>query len=168
MDNLDELRQNWYSRDDVFEILHFLQQFENPGISAEEVKELRGEGQIDDTVDVLTVLEEMDVVESEEVDGQDEYWIKEDVFARLASKRWAEELSERQEEFINSFARKYLDDRKKGTLRRMMTESAVQGIYEKRKQLDAEILELANKLSLEDEAYSNPGIYAELAIKEME
>lgn len=168
MDNLDELKQNWYRRDDVFEILHFLQQFENPGISAEEVKELRGKGDIDDINDVLTVLEEMEVVESEDAERNKEYWIKEDVFARLASKRWAEDLSERQEEFINLFARKYLDDRKKGTIRRMITESVVQGIYEKRKDLDTEILELAEKLSLEDEAYSNPGIYAELAIKEME
>ena len=168
MDNFDELKQNWYRRDDVFEILHFLQQFENPGISAEEVKELRGKGDIEEINDVLTVLEEMDVVESEGADGNKEYWIKEDVFARLASKRWAEGLSERQEEFINLFARKYLDDRKKGTIRRMITENIVQGIYEKRKDLDTEILELAEKLSLEDEAYSNPGIYAELAIKEME
>lgn len=168
METVDDVKQNWHRRADVFEILHFLAQFENPGVNAQEIRELRGEGRLSEIKDILKALKDADVVESSEVDGDTEYWLNTEIFASLASKRWAKDLTERQEKFINSFSMKYLDDRKKGTLRRMITESMVQGIYEKRNELENEIVELAGKLSLEDEAYSNPGIYAELAIREME
>lgn len=168
MNLLDNVEQNWHTREDVFEILHFLVQFKNPGISAEEVTELQGEDKAGKITDILTSLEEINVVESKEVDGENEYWMNPEIFTRLASEKWAEDLSERQKKFIKSFSMKYLDDRRKGTLRRMLTENIVQGIYEKRNDLDNEILELAGKLSLENEAYSSPGIYIELAISDME
>lgn len=164
----EEIENNWYKDAEAFEILHYLAQFENPGIDASQLKDLRGQGTVEEAKTILEGLENVGAVISKERNGKTEYWLQKEIFAEQASKRWINSLSDKQRDFINSFTMKFLDDREEGNLRRVLTESMIQGIYEQRENLENEIIDIAREMSLDKEAYENPGIYAELAMREIQ
>lgn len=157
------IEENWFKRTDVFEIIHYLSQYEESGIEPGKIREFRGKGSEEEVVDTLDALAEVGVVDKE----GEKYLLDFGIFSRVAQNRWVEPLSETQRNFVESFCRKYVDDRDHGTIRNMITDSMVHGILEQSEGMDEEILELAREMSLDKEGYDRPGIYADLAMKEL-
>lgn len=157
------VKENWFERTDVFEIVHYLSQHEDSGLEAEEIKDLRGKGTEEEVEEIIDALISEEVVNR--VD--DNYFLNSGVFTRVAQERWTEPLSEEQKAFVQKFCRKYINDRNHGTIRGMITDSMVHGIISKRDSMDDEVIELAHSMSLDKESIDRPGIYAELAMKEL-
>lgn len=159
----DAVREDWFKRTDVFEIIHYLSQYEDAGLRSDEIVELRDRGTSEEIEVFLEGLVSAGVVEEDDGD----YFLDFDVFPEVAQERWIEPLSDRQKDFIRNFCRKYTDDRDHGTVRGMITDSMVHGIFTKREEMDDEIVELAHEMNFDKESFDRPGIYAELAMREL-
>jgi hypothetical protein len=159
----EAVREDWFKRTDVFEIIHYLSQYEDAGLRPGEIKELRERGTTDEIEALLEALNSVGVVQEEDED----YFLDFDVFPRVAQERWIEPLSDKQRDFIRKFCRKYTDDRDHGSVRAMITDSMVHGIFSRSKEMDEEIVKLAHQMNFDKEGFDRPGIYAELAMREL-
>ncbi len=157
-----ELQPAWYKRPDAFEILHYVSQYDEKGLEPEKLQRLRDKGSIESNRKKLEKLAEENALDEE--DGS--YTVNYSKFSQVAKEQWINPLSDRQERFITQFARKYVNDRKRGTVRNMLTRSLAHGILEEKSKVDEEILQITEMIATEED-YDTPGIYVELAQKEM-